>query len=151
MLKETQDMSCIAALMRDPACWPWVSGDGTPQDWAPRPVRAPGAWLLVRTTESSGHSQGVFLIEPDGEMHLAFLPDARGRAALQALRALFSWARARGFRALWGGVARHNLPARMLVSAAGMQRRAVAPAAQARGGRLHDVIIYAIDLTGEVE
>lgn len=118
----TTDMDAVAAVMRHPACWPWVHDATTPPDWRPRP--APGrTWLLAAHGAAPA---GAFRVD-DGALgaaviHIAFLPGQRGATAAASLRALFGWARARGLRRLYGAVARDNRRARMLVCAAGMRR-----------------------------
>lgn len=137
------DPEVIAGVLKDPAVFPFIRDDVTPDEWMPN-VSDNQIFLMPDDDSAcfifSQHS-GVL-----AEGHFAVLPEARGKGLVMADAAL-DWLRENTeIRAVMGLVNPENLPACRFVERLGFIQRGTLPNAFSHGGHLTDLSIYSLEL-----
>lgn len=144
ILTRTHDMALVASIMSDPAIWPHVHEDGTPDDWAP--VDHDGFhWMLV----SDGEPLGVFLVHAVNsscnQMHTCLLPRSWGVQAKEAAQLLLAWAfEDTECRKMITAVPAYNRAALRFAKAGGMVQEGVNRQSFLRNGVMLDQIMLGI-------
>lgn len=146
ILERTHDMALVASIMRDPAIWPHVHDDSTPDDWTPTDADS-FYWMLV--TLDSGDVGGVFLAHPLNtycyEMHTCMLPHTWGAQAAAAAQMLAGHVfNELGAHKLVTNVPAYNRAARRFAIAGGMQQEGINRVSFMKNGRMIDQIMLGI-------
>lgn len=146
ILSRTHDMALVEVIVRNPAIWPHIHDDGTPEDWVP--VDHDGFyWMLV--TLPDGQTGGVFLVHAVNshcyEMHTCLLPEAWGALAYEAGQKLAAWVFAElDCHKLITNVPAYNRLALRFAKRGGMQQEGINRASFMRNGVMVDQIMLGI-------
>jgi RimJ/RimL family protein N-acetyltransferase len=140
-IERTHDMEIVNAIMKDPAIWPHIHEDGTPDDYEPLDHEG-FHWMLVTDGDEA---LGVFLVHARGEvcfeMHTCLLPKCWGRRAAHAAQLLAGWAfMETGCQKLVTSVPAYNRLALRFALAGGMQQEGINRSSFLRNSELIDQI-----------
>lgn len=80
--------------MIDPAIYPYISDDGTPEPWLYKPIESEDFYYLS-VLDNDQNVLGLFLVHPHNmimfEIHTCLLPVCRGKKADEAAQLVLKW------------------------------------------------------------
>lgn len=143
-LYRTRDMELVGSIVSDPAIWPHIHDDSTPE-FTPIPDLEGTHWMLV----DDGAPAGVFLVHAHSmycyEMHTCLLPRTWGTQAAEAAQLLLKWAfEETDCLKMITAVPVYNRAALRFAKAGGMTQEGVNRKSFMRNGELIDQIMLGI-------
>lgn len=142
------DYELIRQIMINPAIYPYISDDGTPEPWLFKPIESSQFYYLL-VLDNDNIVLGLFLVHPHNiamyEIHTCLLPHCRGKMADEAGKLVLEWIfENTPCQKVMTHVPEYNRSALKYAERAGMQIEGVNRLSFQKLGQLHDQVLLGI-------
>lgn len=154
-IERTYDMELVRRITVDPAVYPYVSDDGSPEPEDFEPVESDVIYYLL-VLDNDENVLGLFLVHPHNtilyEIHTCLLATCRGSKADEAAQKVLAWIFENiPCHKLMTHVPEHNRSALHFAERAGLKREGINAQSFLKNGEICDQFLLGITRTEQCQ